>query len=218
MIKFFTIYGERCSGTNFLLHALEDNFELEFSCTYAWKHFFGHYQFNNLNEENETLFIGIIRNPIDWIDSFYNKMHHVPPENKISINAFLFNEFYSIYENSSKEIMEDRNIITQDRYKNIFQLRYIKNNYLINEMPKLVKNYLLIRYEDLRDNYEVVLEFICKKFNLKRKNNIFKKIDTYKGHNKILYYKKPLELNKKTIKLIKENLDKTQENNLGYIF
>ena len=172
MIKFFTIYGERCSGTNFLLHALEDNFELEFSFTYAWKHFFGHYQFNNLNEENETLFIGIIRNPIDWIDSFYNKMHHVPPENKISIHAFLFNEFYSIYENSSKEIMEDRNILTKDRYKNIFQLRYIKNNYLINEMPKLVKNYLLIRYEDLRDNYEVVLEFIGKKFNLKRKNNL----------------------------------------------
>ena len=218
MIKFFTIYGERCSGTNFLLHALEDNFELEFSCKYAWKHFFGHYQFNNLNEENETLFIGIIRNPIDWIDSFYNKMHHVPPENKISIHTFLFNEFYSIYENSSKEIMEDRNIFTQDRYKNIFQLRYIKNNYLINEMPKLVKNYLLIRYEDLRDNYDVVLEFICKKFNLKRKNNIFKRIDTYKGNNKILYYKKQLELNKKTIKIIKQNLDKTQENNLGYIF
>lgn len=218
MIKFFTIYGERCSGTNFLLHALEDNFELEFSCKYAWKHFFGHYQFNNLNEENETIFIGIIRNPIDWIDSFYNKMHHVPPENKISIHTFLFNEFYSIYENSSKEIMEDRNIFTQDRYKNIFQLRYIKNNYLINEMPKLVKNYLLIRYEDLRDNYDVVLEFIFKKFNLKRKNNIFKRIDTYKGNNKILYYKKQLELNKKTIKLIKQNLDKTQENNLGYIF
>lgn len=217
MIKYFTIYGERCSGTNFLLHALEDNFELEFSCIYAWKHFFGHYQFNMSNEENETLFIGIIRNPIDWIDSFYNKMHHIPIENRKNISAFLFNPFYSVYENSSKEIMEDRNILTQDRYKNIFQLRYIKNNYLINEMPKLVKNYLLIRYEDLRDNYNKVLEFIGKKFNLKRKNEKFKKIDTYKGNNKTIYFKKPLELNKKTINLIKQNLNKEQENNIGYI-
>jgi hypothetical protein len=218
MIKYFTIYGERCSGTNFLLHAIEDNFELEFSCKYAWKHFFGHYQFDKSNEENETFFIGIIRNPIDWIDSFYNKMHHIPLENRKNMHSFLFNEFYSVYENSNKEIIEDRNMMTKDRYKNIFQLRYIKNNYLINEMQKLVKNYLLIRYEDLRDNYDKVLEFIEKKFDLKRKNEKFKKIDTYKGNNKTIYYKKPLELNKKTINLIKENLNKEQENNLGYVF
>ena len=216
MLKYFTIYGERCSGTNFLLHALEDNFELDFSCKYAWKHFFGHYEFGMSNEENETLFIGIIRHPIDWIDSFYNKMHHVPIENMKNMRSFLFNEFYSLYENSNKEIMEDRNMITKERYKNIFELRYIKNNYLINEMSKLVKNYLLIRYEDLRDNYEIVLEFIEKKFNLKRKNNFFKKIDTYKGNNRTIYSRKMLELDNNTIKLIKKNLDKIQENNLGY--
>jgi len=39
-------------------------------------------------------------------------------------------------------------------------MRKIKNNYLINDMKKKVKNYILIRYEDLRDNYDVVLDFL----------------------------------------------------------
>ena len=88
--------------------------------------------------------------------------------------TFLFNEFYSVNEHSN-EIMEDRHFLTKERYKNIFELRKVKNNYLIKEMPTLVKNYLLIRYEDLRDNYDVVLKFIQKKFNLIQKIQYLKK-------------------------------------------
>ena len=196
MIKYFTIYGERCSGTNFLLHAIEENFNLTFSNDYSWKHFFGHYSFEKNEKEDETLFIGIIRHPIEWLDSFHKKMHHVPKKNKINIMTFLFNEFYSVNEHSN-EIMEDRHFLTKERYKNIFELRKVKNNYLIKEMPTLVKNYLLIRYEDLRDNYDVVLKFIQKKFNLIQKNTIFKKIDSYKGNNELLYIKKNIHLKKK---------------------
>ena len=82
MIKYFTIYGERCSGTNFLLHAIEENFNLTFSNDYSWKHFFGHYSFEKNEKEDETLFIGIIRHPIEWLDSFHKKMHHVPKKIK----------------------------------------------------------------------------------------------------------------------------------------
>lgn len=216
MIKYFTIYGERCSGTNFLLHAIKDNFNLEFSNNYSWKHFFGHYNFEKNDIEDETLFIGIIRNPIEWIDSFYKKMHHIPSENKINIFTFLFNEFHSVYENSNKEIMEDRHILTKERYKNIFELRKVKNNYLTKTMPNSVKNYILIRYEDLRDNYEAVLNFIKQKFNLIQKNNIYKKIFSYKGNNELLYIKKKIILKKRIIKLILHNLDTEQENGIGY--
>ena len=33
-IKYFTIYGERCSGTNFLESAIKENFELEITWKY----------------------------------------------------------------------------------------------------------------------------------------------------------------------------------------
>ena len=217
MLKYFTIFGERCSGTNFLEQAIVQNFELNYTIKYAWKHFFGHYEFQNNDEEDETLFIGIIRSPITWIDSLYNKMHHIPPENKAGISAFLFNEFYSVYEDKPEEIMEDRHIDTKKRYKNIFELRKTKNNFLINTMKGKVKNYILIRYEDLRDNYDAVLNFLKNKFNLIPKHEKYIKIDTYKGYNKQLFVKKNVTLSNKTINIIKKNIDDTQEKSLGYL-
>ena len=217
MIKYFTIYGERCSGTNFLMHAIEKNFKIEYTSNYCWKHFFGNYNYTNNDIEDETLFIGIIRNPIEWIDSFYKMKHHVPDENRINIITFLFNEFYSLYENSNKEIMEDRNLITRERYKNIFEMRQVKNNYLINDMPKLVKNYLLIRYEDLRDGYSLILDYFHIKFKLEKKNIIYKTIDNYKGSMNYLFKPKNILLNKGIINIIKKKLDKIQEKSLGYL-
>jgi len=218
MIKYFTIYGERCSGTNFLMNAILKNFELEYTIKYSFKHFFGFYDFDSFesNEDNETLFIGIIREPISWVDSFYKKLHHIPIENKKNIKTFLFNEFYSIYDDTT-EIIEDRHIITKERYKNIFELRKVKNNFLINDMPKKVKNYLLIRYEDIRDNYEKVLDYFHIKFNLKKKFDKYVKIFNYKGTKDYKFYIKNITLNKYFIDLIKKNIDNEQEKSLGYI-
>ena len=216
MLKSFTIYGERCSGTNFLEKAIEENFDLKLTWDYDFKHWFGNYQFKNNETEDETLFLGIIRNPIIWIDSFFKSPHHIPRSNKKNIKNFLFNKWYSLNDDTHNEIMLDRNIITKNRYKNIFELRYTKNNYLINNMPKNVKNYLLIRYEDLYDNYDLILSYIEKKFNLTRKNTDFKKIITYKGKKDELFVKKDIKLTKNIVDIIINNLNKEQENGLGY--
>lgn len=216
MLKSFTIYGERCSGTNFLEKAIEENFDLKLNWDYDFKHWFGHYEFKNTEKEDETLFLGIIREPITWIDSFFKTPHHLHSNNKINIKNFLFNEIISYFDDTNNEIEQDRNMITKKRYKNIFELRYLKNNYLINEMPKKVKNYLLIRYEDLNNNYELILGFIEKKFNLIRKNKDFKKIITYKGGKDTLFVKKGLILNNKIMNMIINNLNKEQEKTLGY--
>lgn len=217
MLKYFTIYGERCSGTNFLEKAMEENFDLKITWDYDFKHWFGHHQFKNNEKEDETLFLGIIRNPITWIDSFFKNPHHLPLSNKKNIKYFLFNECCSFDDDTHNEIMVDRNIITKKRYKNIFELRYTKNNYLIHNMPKNVKNYLLLRYEDLYDNYDLILGYIEKKFNLKRKNTDFKKIITYKGKKDGLFIKKNINLTKKVVDIIINNLNKEQEKGLGYI-
>ena len=217
MLTSFTVYGERCSGTNFLEKAIEENFYLELTWDYDFKHWFGNYEFENNVKEAQTLFLGIIRNPINWLDSFYKVLHYLPISNKKNIKNFLFNECYSFDETKNKEINIDKNLLTKKKYKNIFELRYIKNNYLIREIPKKVKNYLLLRYEDLNDNYDLILSFIEKKFNLRRKHKDFKKIINYKGENdNILFKKKNITLDQKTIYQIIENLNKNQENELGY--
>jgi len=177
MIRYFTIYGERCSGTNYLQHAMLENFQLTYTSKYGWKHFFGFYDFTQEEKDEplieNTLFIGIVRDPLYWLNSFSEKLHHIPTSNRQSIYSFLWNEHYSVSDHTNAEIMEDHHIYTHQRYKNIFELRSIKNRFLIEDMPTRVKHYLLIRYEDLTNHYEKVLNFFYIKFHLiKKKKNM----------------------------------------------
>ena len=96
IIKKFAILGERCSGTNFLEESITNNFNLEYTAEYGNKHFFCYNKYDT-DTTTETLFIGIIRNPIYWINSFSKELYHVPEINK-ELNNFLFNEFYSVEE------------------------------------------------------------------------------------------------------------------------
>jgi hypothetical protein len=166
-MKKIQIYGERCSGTNYLQQLLCLNFDIEIIWNYGWKHFFG---FQDLSNSDDVLFIGIIRNLNDWVNSFYREKYHLPDNLTNNIDAFLNNTFYSVYDNDS-EILDDRNIETNERYKNIFELRHIKNKFLVETMPKSVKNYCLITYDDLCNNFIEVMNKISS-YGLIIKNNI----------------------------------------------
>jgi hypothetical protein len=214
MINKFTIYGERCSGTNYLEDIITKNFDVNITWDYGWKHFFGH---QDLSNSDEVLFICIIRDPVKYINSLWREKHHFPNNLRISINNYLNNEFYSINENN--EIMEDRNMYTKNRYKNIFELRHTKNKFLIEDLPQKVKNYILIKYEDLLINYNNTINLIKDK-GLTIRNNIkyplntlaYKKIPTqiYDPRNKIDYIKKEIILKN-------PNFNDEYEKKLGYL-
>jgi hypothetical protein len=234
-IKKVIIYGERCSGTNFLENVILENFNVEISFEQGSKHFFC---FNKYDKRNfdDTLYIGIVRNPIYWINSFSKELHHIPDINKTSLQNFLFNEFYSIETtvatpkiqtilfkntpriiNKSSIILEDLNYITNKVYKNIFELRKLKNDYLINIMPNNVKNYILINYENLLNNYEGTLAIIKNTFNLQQKYTTFKKIKQYKKSNTYNFVQqRQITLSSFEIDNIWQNLDISQESFLGY--
>lgn len=235
----FVIFGERCSGTNFLEEAITKNFNLTISNEYGNKHFFCFNDFKNKNIEN-TLFIGIIRNPIHWLNSFYTKPYHVPFRNR-KLDRFLFSPFYSIKDeelpkssyinkngsnvnfslrSSSIDIFEmnekDLNYKTGQVYKNIFELRKNKNEYLINLKTK-IKNYILINYEDLLYNYEETLNDIKTKFHLEQVNNEYKYIKCYKKSSTEMFKgEKEITFDNKTVSIIWKNLDINQEKFLGY--
>jgi hypothetical protein len=209
-MKKVTIYGERCSGTNYLEELLLLNFDVEIVWDYGWKHFFG---FNDLTNSDDTLFIGIIRNLEDWINSLYREKHHLPTHLTENIDAFLNNTFYSLkldletYEITSDEDMRDRNIDTGERYKNIYELRLVKNKYLIEKMPKLVKNYCLITYDDLVDNFVDVMNKL-KNNGLKIKNgiNFPLNVNYFKKEKNVLFKKKENTISKDKIIIENEEL------------
>lgn len=210
----YVIYGERCSGTNFVDNAIQTNFNLKLRNDLGSKHFFC---FNNYKKtDDDTLFIGIIRNPIYWINSFSTELHHVPKQNK-TINNFLFNEFYSVEEKTNSIIFEDLNWRTLKIYSNIFELRKMKNFFLMNILKKKVKNYILINYESLLYNYDFTLDFIKNKFNLTPIYTIYKPIKQYKKSTSYNFVKqRNILLSPEQVNIIWDNLNLTQENKLGY--
>ena len=172
MINKVTIYGERCSGTNYLEQLLITNFDIEITWQYGWKHFFG---FDNYTDSDNILFIGIVRNLVDWINSFFVNQYHIL---HLSCKEnFLNSEFYSVYDNNEENLC-DRNMYTKKRYINIFDMRHTKNKYLVEDIPKLVKKYLLITYDELIENFGDTMNKIknmnlpVKNMNLPVKNNI----------------------------------------------
>ena len=200
MLKKFTIYGERCSGTNYLENIININFDIDITWHYGWKHFFGFHN-HRLKNSDDTLFICIVRNLPDWINSFFRKQHHLPLKYKNmsrekKLNQFLNKEFWSFKDgkknrDTTKEILHDRNIYTRERYKNIFELRHTKIKWMIEDLPKKIKNYIFIKYKNLINDFENTLLKIKEK-GLKVKENINFPLNSnnYKKTNKTFKKKK----------------------------
>jgi hypothetical protein len=224
----FVILGERCSGTNFLEEAITQNFDITYTSEYGNKHFFCWNKYDTTNED--TIFIGIIRNPIYWLNSFSKELHHIPSINK-GLQNFLFNEFYSVLDEQKNKLSilnfggnfreivnpKDLNYLTGKKYNNIFEMRKLKNHFLTNIMPRKVKNYIWVNYESLLYNYEDTLNDIQTKFGLVKKNETYVKIKNYKKSNSYNYkQQRAITFNNELIHIIWNNLDTRQENMLGY--
>jgi hypothetical protein len=191
----FQIYGERCSGTSILEHSLIKNFEvvnifneikditsIKFK-KYGHKHWFGNHL--DLSDTDDTLFICIVRDPIMWLNSFYRSPHFLNKNMVKSPHTFLHSEFKSRCYKYSEKITIDEwrihetNIYTSKPYKNIFELRHEKIRWMYEDLPKLVKNYIFIRYEDLMNDFQGTMKKIHNK-GLKKKNDNRKDIDEMK--------------------------------------
>lgn len=177
MITKFTIYGERCTGTNFVRKLMVDNFSIDLvsipTRPEGHKHFFG--SLNNryaIQDSKTCAILAIVRNPIDTLVSFYEHPHHQPKERCHTFVTFLTSEFYSV-NNLGEEMMHDHNMKTRFkvRYRDIFEMRSVKNRFLVSELPKLTPNSYFMRYEELKANPEKIIGEIASKFGLSLKND-----------------------------------------------
>lgn len=207
-IEKFTIYGERHSGTNFLEQCIKSEFGLDITYFYGHKHFFGFNKPETIRYKNRgVLFFGIVRDPYNWLSAFYNAPHHVPQQNRFNFTSFLTNEWYSVKLNGD-EILDDRNFNTQPnpiRYKNIFELRKTKYEYLVDILPFVAQNYVLLRYEDFIRNHRKYLGIIQDRFRLKKI-----------GNAPDAFVKRNIEVNDLEKSIIDSNLDWSVEETLGY--
>jgi hypothetical protein len=216
--KTFTIFGERCSGTNYLQQLVETNFHI----TYRWtpyKHFHCSTEFLKIFDEPNEFYLIIIRNPIDWINSFYQSPHHLGMENKESIYSFLTKPMISYFEMGPLKgeiIPFEKNPYTNSFFQNIFELREVKNYFYVRHIPTLTSHSMWIRYEDLQNDVNSILEKIQKKFELKSKFPFYKKVEYYKDRKEEKYEKRKKVITEEEEEYIWEHVNVEQEKQLGY--
>ena len=231
-MNIFTIYGERCTGTNFLKKIILDNFDVPYrmlpSGLCGWKHWFGSPENKNaIQKSTDCMILLIVRNPIDTLMSFYSHAHNQPKERLVNLETFLTSEFYSVEGLLNEEIRLDSHFEEDGRrFKNIFEMRSVKNRFLFLTIPQLTPNSYFIRYEDLKINPCKILADLEVKFQLPRKsdNYIIEQFRVRPQHmldNVFSLSNKPLQEKYKVedpyIKdIIKNNLDFEVEEMIGY--
>lgn len=212
MINQYVIYGERHSGTKFLEKLLTNNFHLTKATGFGHKHFFRpDYIFNSSRDAlQQTLFLCIVRNPYDWIMACHKLRYHCNISGAAKIYNFISKEWSSREEFVGPEILADRHMYADRRYKNIFEMRWAKNNYLINILPIYVYNYIFLRYEDfLIDSFQkIFLQKIEQRFKLRSQSSFI----TQKFINRYYYNK----IDHHLLSYINNNLYWDIENQIGY--
>ena len=190
------VCGERCSGTNYLFYLLHANFPslsqtdlLEF----GHKHFMWWFgtsldetKLNKLkytqravylNGSQNCLFVVVIREPYDWLRSFYLTPHFVHNDLlKHSFFHFISSQWkltplYESYDGHYDEI-DNYNPWTGQPFSNILELRKHKiQNYLA--LGSLVKHYIIVRYEDVRDHPEGFIHYVSSLCGLVKTSRVY---------------------------------------------
>ena len=225
-IKKFSIIGERCSGTRYLQRMMLTNFDIvDNKKNVIHKHFFQHPKKYKKKNVDDVLFIGIVREPYAWMNSFIKRGNHLEDDmyfkgGKFKVDNFLNKPFISKYpkNKNGREIKGgaiDINPDTGKHYKNIFELRKHKLKFQMKVLPTLVKNYILIRYEDFRDNWEVILPILKNKYGLKTRT-VYPKNYTEWTKRKLSGKKNVKFPIKKKLVYNNKSLDKSIERKMGY--
>jgi len=185
----FCVFGERCSGTTYLENLIESNFHLERTDEFGLKHLWCLTDFSN---SNTTLFIGIERELLDWLDSFAKTPHQVRPYCPLDYDTLFFRPIKSFF---GEKLVEE--------YDNIMECRTTKSN-IIHSLPNIVKHYYFIQYEDLLKDPISFLELIKNRFKLVPKLVPFRNWISYKDNINELYVKKPITIPPKIIEKLKQ--------------
>ena len=238
-IKRFKVCGERCSGTNYAAYLVKKNFPSLVEVgphTYGHKHFMiwqgvsvkpaslSRLEYGNdatsFKHSDDCLFLIVIRNPYDWVRSFYRTPYHVCNElasgsfvNFISsewrISEIKKQPFHGFYDE-----IDNKNPFSGKPFDNVFDLRKHKIlNYL--KICKKVANAVFVRYEDIRDDPRAFIKFIATTFNTKHGTKL-KKITKYKGVAHEYFQRKYFTFSTEELKILNNSVDWNLENIMGY--
>ncbi len=162
------MFGERCSGLEYVEELIQLNFpHLQSTEEFGWAHGF----INPGYMRDNTIYVAVIRNALDWVREFYTKPTQVGGWCKdASLSEFLQHEWSGTVRgrvlgktnrklglSRHAELMTERHPLTGARIRNVIEMRNLKIKSLL-KLEKMTKNVAFIRYEDVRDAPEEMME------------------------------------------------------------
>ena len=178
----FKIYGERNSGTNFLIKLIQKNFGNTYGDDegnkkinnkyYFWKHGIPKNDTKNNKENKMVIKIFIFRKLEPWLVSMFHNPYHLT--NLDNFDTFLNTTITNKHIEKRDENFfynSNRPINYEDIGKTIFQVRYYK--FLkIREYCKANDNIILVNLEYLQNNNNCIqfLKEINNKYNFNKKD------------------------------------------------
>ncbi len=167
-IKYVQIFGERCSGTNFLESLVRKNFKhVALTKAFGGKHWFIRWHHPRcranastdlqcrrpLSDSRDTLFLCIVREPLEWLRSFHLRPYHAGDHWNLPFSEFIRKPWHSFETSRVNPCWPSR----ADGYwfiedaENVLRLRTRKLQHLLNLAP-LVEHFHIVNYETLRDD------------------------------------------------------------------
>jgi hypothetical protein len=217
------IFGERCSGTNFLRLLLQENIEsVPIRSDFGWKHSFHQ---TDLEGADDCLFVVVCRNPFDWVRSLHRRPYHAGPTLKrIPFSEFIRREWWCVWDEDARkapddevygtEMMSERNPETGERFPDVLRMRTAKiRNW--QSLADKVPHSEFVRYEDLAAAPAAFIDSLAGRFGLSR-NPTFRPIEGRRGGERKFQPRQYAPIRKRDIAHIVGRLDVPLESRVGY--
>lgn len=219
----FQVYGERCSGTNFLIRLMERNVtSAAFTEAFGFKHWFVP---EALALPDDTLGLVIAREPREWLQSLHEKAWHHPPEvAALPFSDYVRREWVCLWDDHwlgvgpddplwMTEMMHERHPGTGARVRDALEMRRLKAESFA-ALGDRSPAFAALRYEDLKRDPEGFLRALGA-WGIER--GPYEAIRTYKGDGDRPYVPKARPpLSEADEAWLRARLDREAEALLGY--
>ena len=211
------VWGERCSGTNFVDALLARHFGAlgKKGGQWEWKH--GLARINSHAEHRLNVFV--VRDPYTWAQSFYRNPWHLPVRlRNRTFSEFIREEWVGVFYDQGKytpERPEDRHPTERRRFVDIWEMRSVKLRHALVAAAQM-PNGVFASYEQVSSRSEDFVNELGRRFDLDHPE--FNPITDYKGEARRSYDKtKYQKMSQADREYITSRLDAPLEHFCGYL-
>lgn len=182
------IYGERCSGTNYVAELLRRNLRgPPVVDDFGWKH--GWIR-GDVESADDCVFVVVHRDPFDWLRSLHGMPWHAAPELRgVSFARFVRTPWRCVWgadmeledgdPRRGSEMLHERDPRGGAPFANAMRLRTSKHR-AWDELRVRARHHEFVRYEDVARDPRGFVRTFCERFALPRRA-WFHDVTTFKG-------------------------------------